>query len=162
MESESATVCVYHSRAGESICQVAGRGQGTVALPEMRKGRVAVCFATLLARSTGRVEPNLDYSSPSQAYAVAQGQLAYYHALSESGEVRLIKNLTELNNHILEWEQWESDTQKTQPPLGLIISMESADPILKPDQLPAWKEAGVRIIGPAHYGARSLCRRDFH
>jgi len=30
--------------------------------------------------------------------------------------------------------------------------MESADPILKPNQLPAWKEAGVRIIGPAHYG----------
>src|SRR6185369_7111479 len=55
----------------------------------------------------------------------------------------------ELNNHITEWE---SDTQQTQPPLGLIISMESADPILKPNQLPAWKEAGVRIIGPAHYG----------
>ena len=30
--------------------------------------------------------------------------------------------------------------------------MESADPILNPDQLPAWKEARVRIIGPAHYG----------
>jgi membrane dipeptidase len=31
--------------------------------------------------------------------------------------------------------------------------MESADPILKPDQLSVWKEAGVRIIGPAHYRA---------
>jgi membrane dipeptidase len=30
--------------------------------------------------------------------------------------------------------------------------MESADPILEPEQLPLWKEAGVRIIGPAHYG----------
>jgi membrane dipeptidase len=30
--------------------------------------------------------------------------------------------------------------------------MESADPILSPDQLAAWKDAGVRIIGPAHYG----------
>ena len=30
--------------------------------------------------------------------------------------------------------------------------MESADPILEPEQLPAWKESGVRIIGPAHYG----------
>jgi membrane dipeptidase len=30
--------------------------------------------------------------------------------------------------------------------------MESADPILVPEQLAAWKEAGVRIIGPAHYG----------
>src|SRR5688500_127063 len=119
----------------------------------MRKGGVALCFATLLARSTGHPVPNLDYSSPLQAYAAAQGQLAYYHALSELGEVRLIKNRTELNNHILEWETWESDIQKTQPPPGFIISMESADPILEANQLPTWKEAGVRIIGPAHYGA---------
>jgi membrane dipeptidase len=143
---------VYTIRQQESHLADPGRGQGTVALPEMRVGRVAVCFATLLARSTGRVEPNIDYSSPSQAYAVAQGQLVYYHALTESGEARVIKNLTELNSHIREWEQWESDTQKAQPPLGLIISMESADPILKPEQLAAWKEAGLRLIGPAHYG----------
>ena len=129
-----------------------GRGQGTVALPEMRQGRVAVCFATLIARSTGHPEPNLDYSSPLQAYAAAQGQLAYYHALSEAGEVRLIKDIMGLNDHIAEWEKWESKTQINQPPLGLIISMESADPILQPEQLSVWKEAGIRLIGPAHYG----------
>ena len=144
---------VYTIRAQESGLLDPGRGQGTVTVPEMRKGRVALCFATLIARSTGHAVPNVDYSSPLQAYAVAQGQLAYYQVLSESGEVRLINDLKELNNHIIQWEQWESNIQKTQPPLGLIISMESADPILKPDQLPAWKEAGVRLIGPAHYGA---------
>ncbi len=144
---------VYTIRAQEAYLSGAGRGQGTVAFPEMRAGRVALCFATLLARSTGHAVPNLDYSSPLQAYAATQGQLAYYQALSDSGEVRVIKNLAELNSHIREWEQWESDTQQIQPPLGLVISMESADPILEPDQLPAWKEAGVRIIGPAHYGA---------
>ena len=143
---------VYTIRTQESNLSDAGRGQGTVALPEMLKGRVALCFATVIARCTGHPLPNLDYSSPLQAYAAAQGQLAYYHALGESADVRLIKNLRELNSHIPEWEQWESDTKKTQPPLGLIISMESADPILNPEQLSAWKEAGVRIIGPAHYG----------
>ena len=30
--------------------------------------------------------------------------------------------------------------------------MESADPILSPRELAAWRDAGVRIIGPAHYG----------
>lgn len=144
---------VYTIRTQESGLSGPGRGQGTVALPEIRLGRVALCFATLLARSTGQSVPYLDYSSPLQAYAAAQGQLAYYQALNESGEARVINNLTELNSHIREWEQWESDTQKARPPIGLIISMESADPILKPNQLPAWKEAGVRIIGPAHYGA---------
>ena len=118
----------------------------------MRKGRVALCFATLLARSTGRAIQNLDYSSAYQAYAAAQGQLAYYHALHEAGKIRLILNRKELDEHIKAWEQWESNSDLSQPKLGLVISMESADPILVPDQLPAWKEAGVRIIGPAHYG----------
>ncbi len=143
---------VYTIRTGESNLSGAGRGQGTVALPEMRRGGVALCFATLLARSTGRTIQNLDYSSPYQAYAAAQGQLAYYHALEEAGEIRLITNREELDSHISAWQQWEAQKDLAQPRLGLVISMESADPILVPEQLPAWKEAGVRIIGPAHYG----------
>ena len=143
---------VYTIRTQENNLTGPGRGQGTVALPEMRKGRIAICFATLLARSTGRMEPHLDYSSPLQAYAAAQGQLVYYQALSESGEARIIKDTAELDEHIAQWEKWESDVQNNQPPIGLIISMESADPILKPEQLSAWKETGVRIIGLAHYG----------
>lgn len=143
---------VYTIRTGESNLSGAGRGQGTVALPEMRKGHVALCFATLLARSTGRTVQNVDYSSPYQAYAVAQGQLAYYHALDDAGEIRLITNREELDKHISAWQLWEKQTDLAQPRPGLVISMESADPILLPEQLSAWKEAGVRIIGPAHYG----------
>jgi membrane dipeptidase len=143
---------VYTIRTQESHLTGAGRGQGTVAFPEMRKGQVALCFATLLARSTGHVVPNLDYSSSLQAYAAAQGQLAYYCALNESGDVHIITRLSELDEHITAWEQWEKDTTLPQPMIGLVISMESADPILKPDQLSTWREAGVRIIGPAHYG----------
>jgi len=143
---------VYTIRTRESKLVGPGRGQGTVALPEMRTGRVALCFATLLARSTGHAIQNLDYSSPLQAYAVAQGQLAYYKGLDEMGEVRLIHNRNELDQHITEWHQWEENSDLSQPKTGLVISMESADPILSPSQLAAWKEAGVRIIGLAHYG----------
>lgn len=143
---------VYTIRTGESNLSGAGRAQGTVALPEMRQGRIALCFATLLARSTGRTIQNLDYSSPYQAYAVAQGQLAYYGSLGEAGKVRLIANRKELDEHIEAWLRWEADTSLSQPTVGIVISMESADPILTPEQLPAWKEAGLRIIGPAHYG----------
>ena len=145
---------VYTIRTRESNLTGAGRGQGTVALPEMRQGRIALCFATLLARSTGRAIQNLDYSSPYQAYAAAQGQLAYYQALKEAGKVRLIVDKKELDEHIDSWLDWDAnaDTSLPQPAVGLVISMESADPILTPEQLPIWKEAGVRIIGPAHYG----------
>ncbi len=143
---------VYTLRAQESHLSGNGRGQNTVALPEMRKGKIALCFATLLARSTGHPQPDIDYSSAAQAYGAAQGQLAYYRALAEAGDARIVTGLTDLNDHITAWQEWESDPQSIQPPPGLVISMESADPIQKPEQLPAWKEAGVRIIGPAHYG----------
>jgi membrane dipeptidase len=143
---------VYTIRTQESRLSGAGRGRGTVALPEMRKGRVALCFATLLARCTGKAIQNLDYSSPLQAHGVAQGQLAYYRALVEFGEVRWINNRAGLDEHINAWLQWEQESDLAQPKLGLVISMESADPILKPEQVSAWKESGVRIIGPAHYG----------
>jgi membrane dipeptidase len=143
---------VYTIRTRESHLSGAGRGQGTVALPEMRQGRIALCFATLLARSTGRAIQNLDYSSPYQAYGIAKGQLAYYRALNEAGKIRLITNKMDLDEHIDSWLEWELDTTRAQPTIGLVISMESADPILTPEQLPAWQDAGVRIIGPAHYG----------
>ena len=143
---------VYTIRTGESNLSGPGRGQGTVALPEMRRGRVALCFATLLARSTGRTIQNLDYSSPYQAYAAAQGQLAYYRALHDSGEIRLLMSAKELDEHILAWQDWEMDPSLPQPKVGIVIGMESADPVVVPEQLPEWKEAGIRIIGPAHYG----------
>jgi membrane dipeptidase len=143
---------VYTIRTQESAVVGPGRGQNTVALPELRQGRVAVCFATLLARSTGIPRPDIDYNSPAQACAIAHGQLAYYRALEEQGHARLLTHLTELNQHIQEWTGWEENSEKSQPLPGFIISMESADPILHPEQLEDWHQAGVRVIGPAHYG----------
>jgi membrane dipeptidase len=130
-----------------------GRGMGTVSLSEMRKGRIAICFATLLARSTGTPKQHIDYESPAQAYGIAQGQLAHYRGLGDTGEVHLITKVSELETHFSAWQAWESNTTSDQPSIGIIVSMESADPILASDQLSAWKEAGLRVIGPAHYGA---------
>jgi membrane dipeptidase len=146
---------VYTIRTMESHTQGEGRAQGTVALPEMRQGRIALCLATLLARSTGQPEPHVDYPSPTQSYGIAQGQLAYYRALEREGHIRIITGLAELDIHLAEWEAWDEVHQAITgdtPPPGFIISMESADAIASPDQLPAWWEAGLRVLGPAHYG----------
>jgi len=132
-----------------------GQGTGTVALPELRQGRVALCCATLLARSTGTPVAHIDFRSPAQARASALGQLHYYRGLEQTGEIRVITDLQALAHHIAEWETWEESAgvdAACTPPLGFVISMESADPILSPDQLGGWWLAGVRVIGPAHYG----------
>ena len=129
-----------------------GRARNTVAFPEMRKGRVALSFATLLSRSTGNAIPHIDYASWQQAQAIGRGQMAYYRAVERDGHLRVITHRAGLDAHMAEWAQWEQDTTAAQPPLGMVISMESADPIRDPEELAEWHALGVRLIGPAHYG----------
>jgi membrane dipeptidase len=128
-----------------------GRAVNTVAFPELRRGKVAVFIATLLARL---LRPNLipaiqRYSSMPAAYAAAYGQLAYYRALEQEGLLRWIKDASTLEAHIRSWLANEDNSAE---PLGFILSMEGADPVLEPVQVEEWWQAGLRIIGPAHYG----------
>jgi membrane dipeptidase len=137
---------VYTIRTQEQAMVTKGRGQNTVALPEMRKGKVFLSFVTMLARSTGRPVDYIDYHSTAQAYAVAQGQLAYYRALEQQGHARIIENKISLESHLKEWQTSSS------APLGFVLSMEGADPILEPEQLETWYKQGLRLLGPTHYG----------
>ena len=142
----------YTIRTQEVSAPGKGRAQGTVALPDMRQGRLAVSVVTLFARSTGRPAPHADYASPAQSYGVAQGQLAYYRALDHEGHIRMIADRANLDSHITDWEAWEEAESDDVPPLGFVISMEGADPILKPDQLEEWVGGGLRLLGLTHYG----------
>ncbi len=132
-----------------------GLGVGTVAFPEMRQGRVALSLATLLVRATGRMIPHMDFLSVAQAYGIAQGQLAYYRALAAEGIVRLVGDSATLDRHMADWQAWDDAPDAAPlaaPPLGFVISMESADSIPGPDWLAGFWDGGVRVIGPAHYG----------
>ena len=84
---------VHVLRVREAAEAGSGRGRNTVALPELRAGRVRLCFATVLARSSGTTRPHVDFASYEQANAVALGQLAYYRALERGGHVRVLTDL---------------------------------------------------------------------
>src|SRR5216684_2521845 len=76
-----------------------GRACNTVSFPELRRGKVAIFIATLLARL---LRPNLmptiqRYTSMLAAYGAAHGQLAYYRALEQQGFVRCIKDAAVLD-----------------------------------------------------------------
>jgi membrane dipeptidase len=122
-------------------------GTCTVSLAELRCGGVGVCIATLLARLHRPGNPMFGYATPEACFAVARGQLAYYEALERGGRVRILKTRRDLQSHA---SQWESDPAHC--PIGLILSMEGADPILDPAQLAYWHEAGLRAVGLTHYG----------
>ena len=95
-------------------------------------------------------------ATPVQAYGIAKGQLAYYHSLERQGHARIIRDAEQLNRHMHEWATWDSrhktDAQSPNQPLGFVISMEGADPILGPEQLEEWWQGGLRLLGLTHYG----------
>lgn len=135
------------------------RGNATVCLPEMQRGKVAVCLGTLLARARPEIRPSeghprisLDYRSPSAAYGIAQGQLAYYRLLEQNGHLAMLETASELQAH---WQQWvaaDETTSAARPPLGLILAMEGADSIVAPEQAEAWFQQGLRAVNLVHYG----------
>jgi len=143
------TLTVPEVRASEAGRKERNRGTNTVAFPEMRKGEVAVCLATVLARASGLGEALLDYRSREIACAMARGQLAYYHIMESEGRLWMLKDWPSLEAHFRNWKTSGGGAA----PLGFILSMEGADPILSPSQAAQWWNDGLRVVGMAHYGA---------
>ena len=143
------TQSVFTIRVQEAGVPGKGRATNTVALPEMRRGGVGLCFATLMGRSTGRPVHHVDFPSPAQTHGMAHSHMAYYRALAQMGEARIITDAAGLQAHV---DEWLTAADTASLPVGFIISMESADAILDPSQVDEFYAAGVRAIGPAHFG----------
>ena len=138
------------------------RGNNTVCLPEMHRGRVGLCVATLFGRYSSYFHHLPGWSSPEQAWAHTQGQLAWYRIMEQSGELRPIRNRQELDQHLDLWlntpivedsTTWTtSHPPQTQNPIGFILSLEGADSIVTPDCLERSYDQGLRALGLSHYG----------
>jgi membrane dipeptidase len=125
------------------------RGNGTVSLPELRKGNVGLVVATQIARFVATDNPLPGWYSPQQAWAHTQGQLAWYRAMEKQGELKQIRDWQELEAHLAYWNAGEDKSQKA---IGYILSLEGADSIVSLDYLETAFENGLRALGPAHYG----------
>ncbi|HVN57946.1 MAG TPA: membrane dipeptidase [Bacteroidales bacterium] len=123
------------------------RGRGTVSFGEMRRGNVQLCVATQIARYVKKGSPVPGWNSQEQAWAHTQGQLAWYKCMEEAGEMRPVRNKSELENHLSDWNSGRKDL-----PVGYVLSLEGADSILSIDHLNRAYEYGLRAVGPAHFG----------
>src|SRR6266536_3004220 len=82
------------------------RGQGTVCLPEMRRGGVALCVATQIARiEHNAYSPVFGWRSQQQAWSQTQGQFAWYRAMEEAGHMIQIRDAEGLEKHLGLWAQ---------------------------------------------------------
>ena len=134
------------------------RGQGTVALPDMRRGKIGICVATQIARYVKPSNNLQGWYSPEQAWAQTQGQLSWYRAMEERGELLQIKNAEALNAHA---ELWANDPP-ADTPIGYILSLEGADSIITPERLECSYAQGLSALGPAHYGPGTYAQGTAH
>jgi len=125
------------------------RGLGTVSLPELRKGNIGLVVATQIARYVAPDNHLPGWHSPEQAWAQTQGQLAWYKAMEDAGEMFQVNNLESLEQHL---ELWNDGRVNDKKPVGYILSLEGADSLVTVGHLEKAWQNGLRAVGPAHYG----------
>src|SRR5919206_4172681 len=90
------------------------RSKGTVAFPELRKGNVGLVIATQIARYVAADNPLPGWHSPEQAWAQTQGQVAWYKAMEDAGEMAQVNDLPSLEKHL---ELWNDVTPSEKKPV---------------------------------------------
>lgn len=119
-----------------------------------RDGDVAIIFATLYVspeRSRLGEWDTESYRDQKEAYEHALRQLDVYHQLADDGPFRMIETRADLTACLKARDEADPEAEK---PIGLVLLMEGADPILEPAQVAEWQERGVRLVGPAWESTR--------
>ena len=135
-------------RTHDSVNTMESFGSCTVTIPELRKGNIGIVCGTVMSRIDHKDKwTRTGMYSQAQCHGVGRGHLAYYEALERVGIIEFIGNTNELDRTIKKW----NNPSKNEP-IGLILTMESADPILNPDQVEDWYDFGLRMVSISHYG----------
>lgn len=110
-------------------------GIPTVGLPDLRSGGVGLICATVYCEPQTGDQPG--YTTAAQANAMAWAQLRWYRRRFDAGDLSPVVSAADL-----------PDNTSVDTPRAILL-MEGADPIQCPEELPAWFQAGVRMIGLA-------------
>lgn len=169
------TMTVAELRKSEAGMEGRTRGRNTVSLPDMRGAGIGVCLATVICRAMPAdgganlrdanvadivkrtrlgtiLRENLDYANQEIASAMARGQMSYYRILERRGQLKQIVDRAGLDEIWSLWTAAKTEAERAKLPIGYILSMEGADPILDHDDAGWWWGEGLRTVCLAHYG----------
>ncbi len=125
---------------------------------EYQRGTVALVFSTLFASPFKKNQSawiTQSYRDSREAKTIYQLQLDLYHKLEDNhpDKFRLVKDKAHLHQITQYWQKKATEPKSNNDhPVGLVILMEGAECIEKPEDIFMWWEQGVRIIGPAWHG----------
>jgi membrane dipeptidase len=136
-------------RAREAKNGVASaNGTSTVSLDAALAGNVRLVVATLyVSPAFAGFGTGETYNTPEEAHAQALAQVEYYDTLFTHPSIRAVRTRADLQ---AVRASWATET----PLLGMVLSMEGADPIRTPQEFPFWYEKGIRAVGLAWSGTR--------
>lgn len=146
------------SEAGTGIPELAG--QTLLGWQDYQAGRVAVIFGTLFSapKKYQHGQPdNVTYSTPAEAYSISRAQMDAYVRLSEEhpDKFRLILTREDLHKVTIPWEESRDiPLPDSGLPVGIVVSMESAEGLYHVEEVEEWWQLGVRWIGPVWAGTR--------
>jgi membrane dipeptidase len=130
-------------------------GTRTLGLPEWISGRVGIVFSTIFVEPAAANTPSpsrMVYHNSEEASRFGLEQIAFYRALAErDAHFRIITNQRELDEIVSYWSQNQDGLNAA---VGFVLLMEGADPIVKPEDVHTWAQAGLRLIGLSWSGTR--------
>ena len=118
-------------------------------IPEMRRSGMAAALVKINRCILRDGHDHGEVRTDHHAYAAGMAQLGYYRILEAMGESRLLMSSADFAEHMV---QWETADDYDSLPVGMILGMEGADPIVWPQQVHEWFDAGLRVISLSHYG----------
>jgi membrane dipeptidase len=144
------------TRAREAGSKVPARtGNSLLGLRDWLRGEVALIFATIfVAPIRSRIDSweTQVYTNAAEAHSLASAQLdIYYRLVDEHPRFKLVGTQGDLQAVL---DSWEEESPPEERLIGLVPSLEGADPILEPEEVEAWYERGLRAVGLAWEGTR--------
>lgn len=127
--------------------------QATLGWVDWKKANTVAVLSTLFTFSKRYQTSSLEtavYKNPDEAKAKLLAQVNIYHQMSgeHPDKFSIISKRNQLNT------LWQAAKNREGHPIGLILVIEGAEGIKKPEDLPFWWEQGVRVIGPVWSGGR--------
>lgn len=130
-------------------------GERLVSLPDLLAAGHRLIIATIYvmpekALQVWNINPDSikHYTTPAEAFVQGWEQLEYYKEVAARDDrVEIIYTAEQLNHFV-------ANLDKGPKKLGILLSMEGADPIEQPEQLAKWADGGLRLVGPAWSGTR--------
>jgi membrane dipeptidase len=127
---------------------------------DYQAGKVGVVFGTLFSapKQYQHGQPdNVIYTDTGEAYRISRAQMDSYIRLTEEHPDKFTLILTRKDLHQV-IDPWKAADDLSSPaaglPVGIVVSMESAEGLRQVEEVEEWWHLGVRLIGPVWAGTR--------